>query len=635
MDRMYYSSDNVETNPEDFDNLCYLLKAYIDSTTKISHLIISPEINKEKKQFYKVSKIWLSKLKKSLGFDDVVTELKNRKLDTFTVEDFIWVKPIIEKNMKKSQDKKLDTSTLVFQKDLAENSMNSIEFDILDIPIFDSLNISLFNIFKEKVNVVEGKRKIIIQKDKNNYLIRYLSEKNNNSYREMFLKTNFEFMYHQEILNDILNYDILEWFKKIGCQDNIPEILEKNSYSYKYNVKEYELEIIINKEIFKLLGYEDDSDEFSSFYEKSFPKKIVQKIEKSSYIIATMQSLSQIIPFSTYFFSNSTTNSIQKLVSSTNDKYFGILNEFRIYMINLWKNEEEEVFTPKDFMKKLRKISNKKFNFSEELEPYEFYDYILKQLNLELNGIDSKMKVNLEIDVKNYNQNDKLKKYYNQIIKDNSSIIFKILYGIFKKTSFCNKCKQKDINYETFNLIDINIYEYYNYKKSKDKEPSKSFFLDDCLNYYFENQKEYSICNKCNKKADKSITKKIVGIPNYLIIRINWGQFKNDNGFICKDGINPSYQNLENTEIIEIKKENFDEDYTFNDNKKIENNINYRLFSTVDYFQKQNIFLSKCRMREKEKSNNWYIFWCNSKGKEKREYTDEFSSPCLLFYEKI
>ena len=634
MDRMYYSSDNVETNPEDFDNLCYLLKAYIDSTTKISHLIISPEINKEKKQFYKVSKIWLSKLKKSLGFDDVVTELKNRKLDTFTVEDFIWVKPIIEKNMKKSQDKKLDTSTLVFQKDFAENSMNSIEFDILDIPIFDSLNISLFNIFKEKVNVVEGKRKIIIQKDKNNYLIRYLSEKNNNSYREMFLKTNFEFMYHQEILNDILNYDILEWFKKIGCQDNIPQILEKSSYSYKYTVKEYELEIIINKEIFKLLGYEDDSDEFSSFYEKSFPKKIVQKIEKSSYIIATMQSLSQIIPFSTYFFSNSTTNSIQKLVSSTNDKYFGILNEFRIYMINLWKNEEE-VFTPKDFMKKLRKISNKKFNFSEELEPYEFYDYILKQLNLELNGIDSKMKVNLEIDVKNYNQNDKLKKYYNQIIKDNSSIIFKILYGIFKISSFCYKCKQEDINYKTFNLIDINIYEYYNYKKSKVKEPSKSFFLDDCLNYYFENQKEYSICNKCYKKADKLIKKKIVGIPNYLIIRINWGQFKNDNGFICKDGINPSYQNLENTEIIEIKKENFDEDYTFNDNKKIENNINYRLFSTVDYSQKQNIFLSKCRMREKEKSNNWYIFWCNSKGKEKPEYTDEFSSPCLLFYEKI
>ena len=634
MDRMYYSSDNVETNPEDFDNLCYLLKAYIDSTTKISHLIISPEINKEKKQFYKVSKIWLSKLKKSLGFDDVVTELKNRKLDTFTVEDFIWVKPIIEKNMKKSQDKKLDTSTLVFQKDFAENSMNSIEFDILDIPIFDSLNISLFNIFKEKVNVVEGKRKIIIQKDKNNYLIRYLSEKNNNSYREMFLKTNFEFMYHQEILNDILNYDILEWFKKIGCQDNIPQILEKSSYSYKYTVKEYELEIIINKEIFKLLGYEDDSDEFSSFYEKSFPKKIVQKIEKSSYIIATMQSLSQIIPFSTYFFSNSTTNSIQKLVSSTNDKYFGILNEFRIYMINLWKNEEE-VFTPKDFMKKLRKISNKKFNFSEELEPYEFYDYILKQLNLELNGIDSKMKVNLEIDVKNYNQNDKLKKYYNQIIKDNSSIIFKILYGIFKISSFCNKCKQEDINYEKFNLIDINIYEYYNYKKSKVKEPSKSFFLDDCLNYYFENQKEYSICNKCYKRADQLIKKKIVGIPNYLIIRINWGQFKNDNGFICKEGINPSYQNLENTEIIEIKKENFDEDYTFNDNKKIENNINYRLFSTVDYSQKQNIFLSKCRMREKEKSNNWYIFWCNSKGKEKPEYTDEFSSPCLLFYEKI
>ena len=105
---------------------------------------------------------------------------------------------------------------------------------------------------------------------------------------------------------------------------------------------------------------------------------MVQKIEKSSYIITLMESLSQIYNFSHYFL---------KKDMSRNEK--SIAEEFQNYIQNLWNEKEEgNTFVPKSFMKKIIKITDKKFSIKEELEPYIFYDYILDQLNKELRGND-------------------------------------------------------------------------------------------------------------------------------------------------------------------------------------------------------------------------------------------------------
>ena len=90
-----------------------------------------------------------------------------------------------------------------------------------------------------------------------------------------------------------------------------------------------------------------------------------------------MESLAQIFNFSSYF---------EKLKCPKGDET--ISKEFKDYLKKLWK-DDKNTFNPKDFMKKLKKISNKKFSFKEELDPYIYFDFILKKLNLELNGIDS------------------------------------------------------------------------------------------------------------------------------------------------------------------------------------------------------------------------------------------------------
>ena len=102
-----------------------------------------------------------------------------------------------------------------------------------------------------------------------------------------------------------------------------------------------------------------------------FPNRIIKKYDNSSYIITTIQSLSQIFEFSTYF-------SKTKISKEKNT----IAGDFKEYLANLWKNNNE-MFTPKDFISKLIKINND-LTLKEELEPYKFYDFILKQLNDEL-----------------------------------------------------------------------------------------------------------------------------------------------------------------------------------------------------------------------------------------------------------
>ena len=165
-----------------------------------------------------------------------------------------------------------------------------------------------------------------------------------------------------------------------------------------------------------------------------------------------------------------------------------------------------------------------------------------------------------------------------------------------------------------------------------------NFYLDDCIeNYFDDNQKTNGLyyCPNCNRKIRKKIQRQIVELPNYLIFRINWGEFRNLEGFKCKlDYIKPSYQYLYVNEIIEIN-EDYLNDISFNNDESIQGLVKYQLFSTIDYYKENNIFISKYRIKEKGKKSIWYNFWCGEKGKETSTYIDHFSIPCLLFYEKI
>jgi DNA-directed RNA polymerase subunit E'/Rpb7 len=337
-----------------------------------------------------------------------------------------------------------------------------------------------------------------------------------------------------------------------------------------------------------------------------------------------MESLAQIFSFSHYF--------INKEIK--NDEK-GIAFEFKDYMENLWK-DNSEMFTPMKFIKKLIKMNKKQFSLKEELDPYIFYNYILNQLNNELNDKDKDIKKYFEnfnkkyLENKEIEGNNDLKDYIKQFSEKNNSIVSKTFYGLYKIIENCNYCRQEEkIKYEKFNVIDIDLYEFFNYIYEKGDSITTVYF-DDILDYFF---REIITMEKvkCKDKGmyEKIIQIKIIEIPNYLIFRLKFDESKKEN-FMKK-----SYKFIDINDTIEIKKEYFDEDIAYNKNNLITDSVKYQLFSTIDYWEKSKKYICKYKIKENNKTNKWYSFWCNSEGKEVGTYKDDFTSPCMLFYEKI
>lgn len=357
-----------------------------------------------------------------------------------------------------------------------------------------------------------------------------------------------------------------------------------------------------------------------------FPRKIVQRVDKNSYIINTLECLSQIYEFTFYFIKN----------DMPKDKQ--IVGDFKEYMKNLW-TDDKKLLSPIEFMKNLIKISDRTFSLEIELEPYKFYEYILYKLNEELKDFDKDITKYHDNLIEKYKEDKEIQEYLEKYKKENNSIVSKTFNGIMKIKNFCMRCNADEKNkYEVFNIIRIDINEFY---KIKEKFV---FSLEECIDYYFEDDKESNSRERCNNEGcnrdlnKRKFKKSIIELPNYLIFRINWGNFTSEVGFNCKiNGIKPSYNCLNVNEIIEIKKSYLNE-ISYNGNNKLDSekgsSVKFKLFSTINYYNEKKIFITKYKIKEKD-NDNWYNFWCNGEGIEKKSYVDDFTVPCLLFYEKI
>ena len=640
MEKVYYSSSS-----QNFDFLCELIRTYLNSYIKISEYLSDQNdfnpINEN--NYYVVDFNWLSGLKNFIGFNGVISELKRRKSKYILDDDFIWIKPLIEKAMKDNKNENYVNTLFPIANSVLVPMELSKDLELIDSSAYEMIKNILGGVFKKNVEIKCGNLNIIIKLNYNNYLIKYKNDKNSTSYEEILL-------IFEEGDNEISEEDIIgcldnislsripEWIDNIKKDKNTKVIAEKDS-KFEYIIKGTSYSLRIKKRgTFDLISLEVEEEVLS------FPKKIVKKIEKSSYIIATMQSLSQIIPFSNYFLNGKFDSLLNKMMSSTEDGvYHGIAKEFKGYIYNLWKNEE--TFTPKDFLKKIRKITEKndvKFSLNEEVDPTKFYNYIMNELNIELKGYDSGMHNKYLKKLTRINTISQLTTNFKNnysLYGDKPSIVSTLFFSYIEIATFCKNCKkeEKSIN-QYISSIPIEIDKFILDQKSKGNSVSKIYF-DDYLKYYFgciDANPDICKLEKSSKKTQKYTRRRLLEIPNFLVITINWGDFKNEKGFKCKnDNIKPLYKYIENYEIVEIKKEYFNDEYAFNEDNKVEGPIKYKLLSLVDYFQDKNIFLSKYKIKEEGKKDMWYISWCNSIGKEKENFVDDFSTPCLLFYEKI
>ena len=640
MDKMYQDDDNTNNK---YVNFCM---KYLESNSERAKYYKS----KRKEKVYLVDKSWMNQFKDNIGFKKVMEEIKKRKIKRIEKEDIKWIREILEYPATKNNKIKNYS-----RKSLKESlKSQSEEYEIVSEETYNLVKSCGYEGKEDEesengYDMISKNERQIIKIDENTVVVFYKEDEKDTDQSEIvFIFESKDKKLQDKIINDFINTDdtIPDWLKKIGYRKNGEKINYKGAtFSINTNVAikqtligdhyydaEY-YEISEREKKIKELISEDGSVStyLSSTYlseNKDFPKRIVKKVNKSSFVITTIESLAQILSFSNYF--------LQKKIKIKEDEIAG---DFKDFIENLWI-DTNDIFTPENFMIKLMDITDdEKLSLKEEWEPYTFYEFILEKLNKELNGVDHNIKKYFQNFEKKYQEEDKsLREHIKKYIKDNNSIVSKIFDGIMKINSSCDFCHEDEkIEYKNFNAIDIDIYAFCNYSHLEGNSLT-NFSVGELIEFYFKERKEEikgkRKCPKCKKESGKSIETKIIELPNYLILRIDWGNFKGNKGFNCKlDYIKPGYEYLEVEEEIEVK-ENYLNGIAYNGNNKIENSVKFRLFSTIGYFIDDNnklIYICKYRM----KGGKWFNFWCNGKGKEKGAYTDNFTAPCLLFYEKI
>ena len=368
--------------------------------------------------------------------------------------------------------------------------------------------------------------------------------------------------------------DISDWFKIIeyprkGVNDN-------EKYIYKDNA------LYINKEYLKKPSFpkyttiQKNESEISKSDNKDINKLLdeielnnimVKKIRNTTFIIASMYSLSQIEGLFKYF---NNSNKI-KVFNELSD----LLTLFRIYLYNLWKKKDkEEEFIPMGFMKELNKQDKKRFGFEKEKKPKVFLEYIIQEFNEQLNDKDEELKKEIDNSKKNFAGDKNFSKFYEAYIKKHNSIMSKLFYGIFSIKNECNSCGKYE-EYEDLNHINLDINKYIN-SRSQDSSLIEYYF-DDLIDFYFnvdrnlKNEANDCKCPKCKQNNNIAMKdqKTIIIFPEILIFSIDWGEFDPDN---MRE---ENKLNFDKNEEIDLSK------YSYN--KMNGGKIKYRLRSVIDY----------------------------------------------------
>ena len=332
-------------------------------------------------------------------------------------------------------------------------------------------------------------------------------------------------------------------------------------------------------------------------------KSIVRKVKFCTYIISSMYSLSQIPEFTEYFF------------CKENQLLFGskLLFSFSLYLHNLWKNaNDEEVLDPTFFIHYLYKKDNKIFDIKSEKLPILFLDKMFDYINEDLKNKDNKITMQIK-----ENKPEFLDKY--------NSIVSKVFYGIFKQKNVCLTCgkaKNNSLDNDIFKYITIDINKYKD-EESKLDNSLTFFYLDDLIEFYFTKQKNSSFCENCKEEKEfKIIGKKIYRFPDIFIININWGYFKEEEGFGLEENKLIFDKIIDMTKYAQIKQKEI--------KYEIRSVINYPVINNdPDKRWKKFITFNKHLVDQK-----YYCYQPSGKVVEFNSMNRRRFVPSVLFYEK-
>ena len=180
---------------------------------------------------------------------------------------------------------------------------------------------------------------------------------------------------------------------------------------------------------------------------------------------------------------------------------------------------ENNSYNPQNFKEKLGEY-NEQFKQYEANDSKDLILYLLHTFHEELNYFGDKT---APTNIQSPNQTIRLDTYnhFNLVYNTtNFSKISQLFYGTYENVITCSECKNEFYSYQKFEYLSFSTFSYKN----------KEF---DIMNGFGNNASKQDLkgdnkyfCNICNKLVEAKTICKIIGLPKYLILNIDYGKNK-------------------------------------------------------------------------------------------------------------
>ena len=388
---------------------------------------------------------------------------------------------------------------------------------------------------------------------------------------------------------------------------------------------------ILNISTNKILGIHKEGSEIFNFNRGTFLNKPIKEFIKQNYFsnnkinvmnnqnnqniigskfVLDIKNLDDLFPLCSFQNSASYLNStLQCLIHipELNNFFIKVYPQQKDNFLSINKNIETKGIISKSYFdivfsscKNLLKnnyIELMKKNFCEKISLKNF-EKNLKNLKLGLDDSKDFLSFMLQSlhDELNYYGYKKLEKYpkCNQLIVQESlnyfltvhselnlSIISYLFYGITEQETCCRACRNILYNFQFFQMVTFNLYDYKNKDQFNIYQGFKEFVSDKSMRG--DNQ---CFCQKCMKLTDSDVSSKIYLTPPYLIIHLDYGK---NNKYAPKQIIFGEFIDLTGFTLDECTKRNY----------------NLIIVNSYSYSQKNFITFVKNPFNEK---NSWFAF---------------------------
>ena len=238
-----------------------------------------------------------------------------------------------------------------------------------------------------------------------------------------------------------------------------------------------------------------------------------KNLGNTCFMNSSIACISNCYELTYYFLSKKFVKDINR---SNRDGVGGKLAEEWYELINYYWNSRKSIGNPRD-VKAIVGYKNRKFTGYSQQDSNEFMTVFLDILGEDLNRVKKKVYRELQEQQKGESDIDAAKRFWNLHTERNDNIITDLFHGLFKSTITCPRCAFKNITYDPFNTLALNIpsqnvINFLNQKaknevrKKVDKVKKKREKEKEIINIYYVSPYSFRLVVRYNIEIYKSST---------------------------------------------------------------------------------------------------------------------------------